>query len=396
MYAWSNLTNMLWVEFPIGVGFSQGEVTAKSEEEVAQDFLGFFKNFQKEFGISKFKIYITGESYAGRYVPYVASAMLDANDTEYYDVGGALMYDPVIGQFEYQQNSVPIVPYVKKHSQFLNFNSTFMSYLDLAHEYCGYANYSKYFMKFPPTAPQPTLDTLFNEISGPGVPTCDLWHLVYKEAYRVNPCFNVYEISGMCPVLYDPLSYPSDIQYDWPGAGGTYFNRTDVKRALHAPLNVSWSECSGPVFAGEGGLYGLGDYSADPIVKVLPQVIEATNRVLVANGDYDMEVLTEGTLLAIQNMTWNGDFGFQKKPTTPIDIKLPDLQYAAVFQDSGLVDENGDGFDGPGGQGIMGIQHYERGLMWAETYQSGHMQPQFQPRSTYRHLQWVLGRIDKL
>ena len=44
----------------------------------------------------------------------------------------------------------------------------------------------------------------------------------------------------------------------------------------------------------------------------------------------------------------------------------------------------------------MGVQHYERGLMWAETYLSGHMEPQFQPRSSYRHLQWILGRIDVL
>jgi len=82
--------------------------------------------------------------------------------------------------------------------------------------------------------------------------------------------------------------------------------------------------------------------------------------------------------------------GFQTAPSTPIDIQLPDLQYTAVFDESGL-----GGLDGPG-QGIMGKQHYERGLMWAETYQSGHMQPQFQPRSSYRHLQWVLGRIDAL
>jgi carboxypeptidase D len=34
--------------------------------------------------------------------------------------------------------------------------------------------------------------------------------------------------------------------------------------------------------------------------------------------------------------------------------------------------------------------------MFAETYLSGHMEPQFQPRVTYRHLQWVLGRIDEL
>ena len=52
------------------------------------------------------------------------------------------------------------------------------------------------------------------------------------------------------------------------------------------------------------------------------------------------------------------------------------------------------GIDGP--QGIMGVQHYERGLMWVETYQSGHMQPEFQPRVSYRHLQWVLGLTNSI
>lgn len=116
---------------------------------------------------------------------------------------------------------------------------------------------------------------------------------------------------------------------------------------------------------------------------------------LIANGDYDQEILTWGTMLAIQNMTWNGKLGFQNKPSTLIDIKLPDLQYAQLFLDTYLNYEN-DGFDGPGGQGIMGVQHYERGLLWAETYQCGHMQPQYQPRSSYRHLQWLLGKIDEL
>lgn len=53
---------MLWVEFPVGTGFSTGKVQAKTEEELAQDFLGFFKNFQTAFGIKNFKIYVTGES----------------------------------------------------------------------------------------------------------------------------------------------------------------------------------------------------------------------------------------------------------------------------------------------------------------------------------------------
>jgi carboxypeptidase D len=122
---------------------------------------------------------------------------------------------------------------------------------------------------------------------------------------------------------------------------------------------------------------------------VLPQVIEHTNRVLVANGDLDFIIITNGTLLSIQNMTWNGKLGFQERPSTPIVITEPDLQYGAVFEANGLA-----GVDDY--QGIQGIQHFERGLMWAETFFSGHMQPEYQPRTSYRHISWVLGRIDSL
>jgi carboxypeptidase D len=161
---------------------------------------------------------------------------------------------------------------------------------------------------------------------------------------------------------------------------------------MHAPQNITWAECSGPVFIGEGGFGGpesAGDLSADPIQHVLPQVIEATNRVLIGNGALDFVIITNGTLLSIQNMTWNGKLGFEAQPSTPIVITLPDLQYEATFDENGIP-----GLDDP--QGTMGVQHYERGLMFAETYLSGHMQPQFQPRSSYRHLQWLLGHIETL
>jgi carboxypeptidase D len=153
---------------------------------------------------------------------------------------------------------------------------------------------------------------------------------------------------------------------------------------MHAPTQIDWQECSGPVF------FNNEDSSLDPIQHVLPQVIEATNRVLVANADLDFVIITTGTLLSIQNMTWNGKLGFEKEPSTPTVITLPDLQYQQMYV------ENGFPFDFEDPQGTMGVNHYERGLMWAETYLSGHMQPQFQPRSSYRHLQWLLGHIETL
>ena len=39
--------------------FSTGQVTARSETGVARDFIGFFRNFEKLFGISNYKIYMT-------------------------------------------------------------------------------------------------------------------------------------------------------------------------------------------------------------------------------------------------------------------------------------------------------------------------------------------------
>ena len=167
------------------------------------------------------------------------------------------------------------------------------------------------------------------------------------------------------------LGFPTALVVDSPTTvfdASTYFNRSDVKAAIHAPQDVEWAECKGPVFIGDGGPQGEGDLSADPIQAVLPQVIDATQRVLVSNGDYDMIIITNGTLLAIQNMTWGGQLGFQEAPSTPIDIQLEDLQYEPYYVENGY-----DGLDGPG-QGRMGIQHFERGLMWAESFQAGHMQ----------------------
>jgi carboxypeptidase D len=80
------------VEQPIGTGFTVGTPTAKTEEEIALDFAGFFKNFQKAFGIKKFKIFVTGESYAGRYVPYISAAMLNQKDPNYFDVRGKSLW----------------------------------------------------------------------------------------------------------------------------------------------------------------------------------------------------------------------------------------------------------------------------------------------------------------
>ena len=64
-WTWVNLTNMVWVEQPVGTGFSQGTPDVTDETGVAAEFLGFWKNFVDTFGLQNRKVYISGESYAG-------------------------------------------------------------------------------------------------------------------------------------------------------------------------------------------------------------------------------------------------------------------------------------------------------------------------------------------
>jgi carboxypeptidase D len=65
-YTWVNLTNMVYVEQPIGVGFTQGTPNITNEVELGLQFVGFWKNFVSAFRLQGCKTYITGESYGGR------------------------------------------------------------------------------------------------------------------------------------------------------------------------------------------------------------------------------------------------------------------------------------------------------------------------------------------
>ncbi|KAI9703449.1 MAG: hypothetical protein M1820_005922 [Bogoriella megaspora] len=375
-YSWANITNMLYVEQPVGTGFSVGQVRALNEVDIAKDFVGFFKNWEKLFDIQNYKIYVTGESYAGRYVPYISAQMLDQNDTTYYDLSGALVYDPCIGSFDVVGQEIPTYPFVVANNDILNINDSYLATLESVHQSCGYADWFDKYLQFPPPGNQPEIGIYDGS-------TCDIFDMYASAANEVNPCFNIYHINDYCPLLNDVLSNPGGLSC-LPQT--YYFDRADVKAALHAPANISWGECSDiDVFLGNftGGIgagpEGENDRSPDPIQGVLPQVIEATNRVIVSNGNWDGLLLTNGTLLQIQNMTWNGQLGFQSPPTEDFIVPTPDLQY---------------GVRGP--QGIMGKQHFERGLLWIEGYQAGHEQPQYQPRAALRHIQWLLGRIDQL
>jgi carboxypeptidase D len=94
---------MVWVEQPVGVGYSQGVPNITNEVELADEFRGFFKSFLTTFDMQGWDIYVTGESYAGFYVPYIADSFIRANDTSLFNLAGISINDPIIGDDQTQQ-----------------------------------------------------------------------------------------------------------------------------------------------------------------------------------------------------------------------------------------------------------------------------------------------------
>ena len=93
-----------------------------------------------------------------------------------------------------------------------------------------------------------------------------------------------------------------------------------------------------------------------------------------------MILIANGTLLAIQNMTWGGKLGFQSPPVEPFFVPYHAEPSLATL----------------GASGVMGTAHTERGLTYVGVDLCGHMVPQYQPTAAYRQLEFLLGRVDSL
>jgi carboxypeptidase D len=56
---------VIWVEQPVGVGFTKGTPNITNEVELGLEFIGFWRNFIETFQMEGARTFITGESYAG-------------------------------------------------------------------------------------------------------------------------------------------------------------------------------------------------------------------------------------------------------------------------------------------------------------------------------------------
>ncbi|KAI9466665.1 alpha/beta-hydrolase [Lactarius psammicola] len=330
-YSWTNLSSMLYVEQPVGTGFSQGKPNVKNENDVAAQLVGFLQQFLEIFSELKGKkFYLTGESYAGVYIPYIANFIFEntTRSTLDLDLQGTWMNDPVLsGGVVHQQ--IPAVDFVHKYEHLFAFNHTFLAQLDSVAAKCNYTDYMAKHVTYPPQGllPLPSTSTEFD-------PVCDVWDMIFDAALLVNPAFNMYHVLDTS-ILWDVLGFPGS----FPQAQTTpvYFNRADVKAAIHAPPTTNWEVCT----FDSPDVFPDGDASLPPAFTVLPKCYRE-----------------EQSLRA-------GMQGFQKP----------------LVDDSFIVD----------GVGALGKMQSERGLTYIEISLTGHMVPQYSPVASLQVMKYLLG-----
>lgn len=113
--AWTAIANMVFVDQPIGVGYSYGHRKITKGEQIGEYIIKFFKGFFLKHPEMKGRnLFISGESYAGKYLPGIATAIIDynqeANETDKLPLKGVLIgngfTDPIVHRLNIRQLSL--------------------------------------------------------------------------------------------------------------------------------------------------------------------------------------------------------------------------------------------------------------------------------------------------
>jgi carboxypeptidase D len=292
---------------------------------------------------------------------------------------GMLIYDPSLTWDDIQE-PIPAVAFVDYWEGLFPFNDTFREEIHKRDKACGYTDWMNKYLVYPPKGHIP-MPLPGGNATGVSLEQCqNIFNDIFSAILYINPCFDIYQVATTCPILWDVMGFPGSVGY-LPAGASVYFDRPEVKKAIHAP-NMTWAECNNGVFVGNG------DTSAPSSLTVLPGVIDRTKNVIISHGALDMVLIANGTLLAIQNMTWGGKIGFQKKPDGPF--------YVPYNSHSNLDFDTNDDLSTVAGAGVFGTAHTERGLTYVGVDLAGHMVPQYAPTAAYRQVEFLLGRVKSL
>ncbi|XP_024967865.1 serine carboxypeptidase II-2-like [Cynara cardunculus var. scolymus] len=263
-YSWNNVANLLFLDSPVGVGYSYSNTTSdiynNGDKRTAADSLEFLLNWIERFPEYKGRdFYITGESYAGHYVPQLSQAIVRHNKANVespinlkgYMVGNALIddYSDHIGRYEYMWASGLISDQTYKklnkvcsNESFFNPAQQCVEITDIAYQEMGNIDFYSIFT--------PTCTT-----NGITKRLMRRWHKVQQS--------------------YDPCTQQHSL---------VYFNSPEVQNALHVyqSNNTSrrWEICSDAV-----EMYWKD--SPTSMLDLYHELISSGLRIWVYSGDTD-------------------------------------------------------------------------------------------------------------
>jgi len=274
-YAWNMNANMIYLEAPIGVGFSKGspaDMQTINDNTTSSDNRDAIKSFFVKFPqYLPNGLYISGESYAGIYVPTLIAKIVDDPILSPHFKGAAIGN----GLYSWQKNQQSIIFFSKYHGLIdmrMWKNLVTNCCKDGDEGQCDFFNY-----------PNDACENLVNKVvdltwSG----GLDVYNL-YSECAggiggtRQNLVSHMYAKSGLKslkPIFDGP-----------PCTNGTalesYMNSMKVKEAIHVDKSIKWVLC-----AEDLNYQTQVDDVTDYVMHALNTVPDS--RILLYAGDVDM------------------------------------------------------------------------------------------------------------
>ncbi|KAJ9563919.1 hypothetical protein OSB04_009079 [Centaurea solstitialis] len=274
-FAWNHVANVLFLESPAGVGFSYSNSSSDyancGDASTAADNYVFLLNWLERFPEYKGRdFYISGESYAGHYVPQLAHTILHYNkmakktliNLKGILIGNAVINDAtdLIGMYDYF-GSHALVP-----------DET----IDQIQKYCDFSRNA---------TTQPNECNKANDDANGDLENIDIYNIYAPSCRNENLTSTPKRMSSS---TIDPCS---EI-YTY-----AYMNREDVQEALHAnvtKLDHNWEPCSDII-------NGWAD-SPVTITPLLTEFMENNLRVWIFSGDTDASVPVTSTKYSISSM----------------------------------------------------------------------------------------------
>ncbi|ONK73705.1 uncharacterized protein A4U43_C04F34410 [Asparagus officinalis] len=291
--SWNKEANLLFVESPVGVGFSytntSSDLQQLGDNITAHDSYQFLVNWFKRF--PQFKshdFYIAGESYAGHYVPQLAEKIFDANKETTKDayinlkgfmIGNALMDDDT--------DQTGMIDYAWDHAVISD---------KVYHDIKNTCNFSQ----DPVTKP---CDSALNEYFAV-YDLIDMYSLYSPDCVEQNSSSTSRRstmIEGVAPKLFSkfrawhhkPAGYDPCLS-DYTNA---YLNRRDVQEALHANvtgIKYNWTHCSNAIEKWHDAPASM--------LPIIQKLIKGGLRVWVYSGDTDGRIPVTSTRLTLNKL----------------------------------------------------------------------------------------------